>query len=60
MSRFIRGTAAIAAVAALLMLSGCAPQPAGETGTEILSAADALALVASGASAVLVDTRSMP
>lgn len=43
-----------------LILTGCAPRPTGETGTEILDASDALTLLAGDGNAVLVDTRPMP
>ena len=47
------------AVAVSLFVS-CSPKPAGETGTEIITAEEALQLVGNNSSAVLVDTRTMP
>ena len=48
----------IAAVTAVALLAGCGPAPAGETGTEVVSAAEALELLESTDNAVLVDTRA--
>ena len=52
-----RGALTFVAVTMLIALTGCGPQPAGESGTEIISAEEALEIVASNDSAVLVDTR---
>ncbi|MDA3950563.1 MAG: rhodanese-like domain-containing protein [Spirochaeta sp.] len=52
-----RALSIIAALVAVVALAGCGPAPAGETGTEIVSAADALQLVANNSDAVLVDAR---
>jgi thiosulfate/3-mercaptopyruvate sulfurtransferase len=48
------------AVLALVLLAGCAPTPTGETGTEIVEAAEALELLQSDPQSKLVDTRPMP
>lgn len=55
-----RAIAAVALLVALVVLAGCTPRPVGETGTEIVTAAEALALVAGDTNAVLVDVRPMP
>jgi thiosulfate/3-mercaptopyruvate sulfurtransferase len=47
----------IAVLATAVVLVGCGPAPAGESGTEIVSAAEALELLESDDSAVLVDAR---
>ena len=47
----------VAAVVAVAVLAGCGPAPAGETGTEIVSAAEALELLESTDNAVLADAR---
>jgi len=47
----------IAVLATAIVLAGCGPAPAGESGTEIISAAEALELIESDGSAVLVDAR---
>ncbi len=51
----VRVTALILILSALLLVS-CGPKPAGETGTEIISAEEALAMV-DGDNVVLVDAR---
>lgn len=47
----------VAAVVAVAVLAGCGPAPAGETGTEIVSAEEALELLESTDNAVLADAR---
>lgn len=47
----------IAALAVIAILAGCGPAPAGETGTEIVTAEEALELLSSTDNAVLVDGR---
>lgn len=58
-----RGGALTVALALLLgaalLLSGCAPRPAGATGTEIVEASEVSSLL-EGSNVVLVDTRPMP
>lgn len=46
-----------AALIAVAILAGCGPAPAGETGTEIISAKEALELLGTNEDAVLVDAR---
>lgn len=51
-----RSTALLAVVALMVVLAGCGPAPAGESGTEIISAGEARELLA-GDAVVLVDAR---
>ncbi|MFP4151759.1 MAG: sulfurtransferase [Alkalispirochaeta sp.] len=50
----------VAAVVVVAVLAGCAPAPDGETGREIVSAEEALTLLADNDDIVLVDARPMP
>lgn len=52
-------TGILAVLAILVVMAGCGPAPAGESGTEIISAAEALELLAENDSAVLVDARGL-
>jgi thiosulfate/3-mercaptopyruvate sulfurtransferase len=54
------GKAVILILAGALLLSGCAPKPSGETGTEIIEAKEALGLIESNSAAMFVDARPMP
>ena len=49
--------ATLAVVAMVVVLSGCGPDPAGESGTEIISATEALEILDSQDNVVLVDAR---
>jgi thiosulfate/3-mercaptopyruvate sulfurtransferase len=53
-----RITAILAVLALLAVLAGCGPAAAGESDTEIISAAEALELLAAGGNVVLVDARN--
>jgi thiosulfate/3-mercaptopyruvate sulfurtransferase len=53
-----RITAILAVLALLAVLAGCGPAAAGESDTEIISAAEALELLAAGGDVVLADARN--